>query len=56
MVVVTGGQLAEIGGVGGVAVVKLSNLLCWVWEVLLGLVWRFSVVLLALCSLAGQLS
>ncbi len=53
---VTGGQLAETGGVGDVAVVELNNFLCWVWRYLLWLVWRVSVALLALCSLIGQLS
>ena len=53
---VTGGQLAETGGVGNVAVVELNNFLCWVWKFLLGLVWRVSVAVLALCSLTCQLS
>ena len=53
---VTGGQLAEIGGVGDVAVVELNNFLCWVWQFLLGLVWRVGVAVVALCVLACRLS
>ena len=53
---VTGGQLAETGGVGNVAVVKMDNFVCWVWQFLLGLVWRVSVAVLALCSWICQLS
>ena len=50
----TGGQLAETGGVGNVAVVKLHICLCWVWRYLFELVWRVSVAVLALCILVCQ--
>ena len=51
----TGGQLAETGGVGNVAVVELYIVICWVWQSLLGLVWRVSMAVGALCVLACRL-